>query len=43
MIPTLAALLLLLLVAEPSGGDADGVTYQWDESGYVLYCPCMGK
>lgn len=36
------ATLVLLLLA--SGGlEGSGETYKWDESGYILYCPCMGK
>lgn len=41
---TRLSLLLLAIVAggcSANGGDEQ--QYEWDEHGYVLYCPCMGE
>lgn len=36
MYTVLSVLLAVLSVAR-------GESYQWDDNGYVLYCPCMGE
>lgn len=34
---------LLLLSSLVTGSVQTSQQYEWDEQGYVLYCPCMGK
>uniref|UniRef100_UPI00398F1AED GDP-fucose protein O-fucosyltransferase 1-like n=1 Tax=Pristiophorus japonicus TaxID=55135 RepID=UPI00398F1AED len=42
--PLLLLLFLLLRRGEPTlGSGAGDRPLAWDESGYVLYCPCMGR